>query len=45
MWSLRIEGLLGPLMGMLPTAAIRDLEVDEPRLEDVLIRYYREGAQ
>src|SRR5262249_16371293 len=27
MWSLRIEGLLGPLIGMLPAAAVRDLEV------------------
>jgi len=45
MWSLRIAGLLGPLIEMLPAAAVRDLEVDEPRLEDVLIRYYREGAR
>jgi ABC-2 type transport system ATP-binding protein len=44
-WSLRIEGLLGPLMGLLSSLPIRDLEVEEPRLEDVLIKYYREGAE
>ena len=40
-WRLRIEGLLGPLMAMLSSLAVRDLEVEEPRLEDVLIRYYK----
>ena len=39
-WRLRIEGLLGPLMAMLSGLPVRDLEVEEPRLEDVLIRYY-----
>jgi len=39
-WSLQIEGLLGPLMSMLSSLPVRDLEIEEPRLEDVLIRYY-----
>jgi len=40
-WRLRIEGLLGPLMAMLSSLPVRDLEVEEPRLEDVLITYYK----
>jgi ABC-2 type transport system ATP-binding protein len=44
-WRLRIEGLLGPLMALLSSHTVRDLEVEEPRLEDVLIRYYREGGE
>ena len=39
-WRLQIEGLLGPLMSMLSSLPVRDLEIEEPRLEDVLIRYY-----
>jgi ABC-2 type transport system ATP-binding protein len=45
MWSLRVEGLLGPLMNVLSGLPVRDLEVEEPRLEDVLIRYYRESPK
>ena len=44
-WVLRIEGLLGPLLRVLATLPVKDLEVQEPRLEDVLIKYYREDAQ
>jgi ABC-2 type transport system ATP-binding protein len=44
-WRLRIAGLLGPLMALLSSHAVRDLEVEEPRLEDVLIRYYRESGE
>ena len=40
-WRLQIEGLLGPLMSMLSSLPVRDLEIEEPRLEDVLIRYYK----
>ena len=39
-WRLQIEGLLGPLMSALSSLPVRDLEIEEPRLEDVLIRYY-----
>src|SRR5262249_3487383 len=42
-WSLRVEGALGPLLNLLATLPVKDLEVEEPRLEDVLIKYYREG--
>jgi ABC-2 type transport system ATP-binding protein len=41
-WALKIEGLLGPLLRVLATLPVKDLEVQEPRLEDVLIKYYRE---
>ena len=43
-WNLRIEGVLGPLMHLLTGFPVSDLEIEEPRLEDVLIQYYREGA-
>jgi ABC-2 type transport system ATP-binding protein len=44
-WSLRVDGLLGPLVRVLATLPVKDLEVQEPRLEDVLIKYYREDTQ
>jgi ABC-2 type transport system ATP-binding protein len=44
-WSLRVEGLLGPLLGLLATLPVADIEVEEPRLEDVLIKYYQRGQE
>ncbi len=44
-WSLRIEGPLGVLINRLAGLPVKDLQVEEARLEDVLIRYYREGAE
>jgi ABC-2 type transport system ATP-binding protein len=44
-WSLRVEGLLGPLLGLLATLPVTDIEVEEPRLEDVLIKYYQRGQE
>jgi ABC-2 type transport system ATP-binding protein len=44
LWSLRVEGLLGPLVSLLATLPVTDIEVNEPRLEDVLIKYYREDS-
>ncbi len=41
LWSLRVEGLLGPLLSLLSTLPVADIEIEEPRLEDVLIKYYR----
>jgi hypothetical protein len=40
-----VEGLLGPLMNVLAALPVEDIEVEERRLEDVLIEYYREGPQ
>lgn len=45
MWSLRVEGWLGPLLGVLAALPVKDLEVEEPKLEDVILKYYREAAQ
>jgi ABC-2 type transport system ATP-binding protein len=44
-WVLRVVGELGPLLNRLAALPVRDLEVEKPRLEDVLIKYYREGAE
>lgn len=43
-WSLSVEGFLGPLLRVLATLPVKDLEVQEPRLEDVLIKYYRDDS-
>lgn len=43
-WTLNVEGLLGPLLGVLATLPVKDLEVQEPRLEDALIKYYKDDA-
>jgi ABC-2 type transport system ATP-binding protein len=44
-WSLQVAGALGPLLNLLATLPVKDLEVEEPRLEDVLIKFYRDGAR
>jgi hypothetical protein len=44
-WTLRVAGLLGPLLCLLSQLPVKDMQVGEPRLEDVLIKYYREGEQ
>jgi ABC-2 type transport system ATP-binding protein len=44
MWSLKVEGLLGPLMKVIAALPVKDIEVVEPRLEDVVMKYYREGG-
>jgi len=43
-WNLRVEGPLGALLSLLATLPVKDIEVEEPRLEDVLIKYYREDT-
>jgi ABC-2 type transport system ATP-binding protein len=43
-WSLSVDGALGPLLAMLPGLPVSDIEVHEPRLEDVVRRYYRQDA-
>jgi len=44
-WRLEIEGWLGPLLKLLETLPVKDLEIEEPSLEEVLIKYYRGGAK
>jgi ABC-2 type transport system ATP-binding protein len=41
-WTLRVRGTLGPLMAALAGLPVSDIDVAEARLEEVLIRYYRE---
>jgi ABC-2 type transport system ATP-binding protein len=41
-WTLRVRGTLGPLMAALDGLPVSDVDVAEARLEEVLIRYYRE---
>jgi ABC-2 type transport system ATP-binding protein len=44
-WSLRVEGPLGPLVSRIASLPVNDVKVEEARLEDVLIKYYREGSR
>jgi len=41
-WTLQVEGFLGPLLETLRAFPVKDLEVVEPKLEDVVMQYYRE---
>jgi len=42
-WSLRVVGSAAPVIASLAGLPVADLDVREPRLEDVVIRYYREA--
>ena len=44
-WILRVTGPLGSLPALLATLPVADLAVEEARLEDVLVKYYRDGAE
>jgi ABC-2 type transport system ATP-binding protein len=44
-WKLEVEGWLGPLLKVLTALPVKDLDIEEPSLEDVLIKYYRGAAQ
>ena len=44
-WTLKIEGPLGPLLRAIATLPVRDLEIGEAKLEDVILKYYREGTR
>jgi len=43
-WRLNVVGPLGPLLAILARLPVGDLEVQEARLEDMVLKYYREGA-
>jgi ABC-2 type transport system ATP-binding protein len=45
LWRLDVTGPLGPLLTALAGLPVQDLEVRESRLEDVVLKYYREGKQ
>jgi ABC-2 type transport system ATP-binding protein len=42
-WNLRVEGPLGPLLRAISTLPVRDIEIAEAKLEDVILKYYRDG--
>jgi len=44
-WMLQVQGPLGPLLSALRELPVRDLEVKESHLEDILMKYYRTGTQ
>ncbi|MBZ5621514.1 MAG: ABC transporter ATP-binding protein [Acidobacteriia bacterium] len=44
-WTLQVEGFLGPLLETLRGLPVKDIEVVEARLEDVVMRYYRGDNQ
>jgi ABC-2 type transport system ATP-binding protein len=44
-WILRVTGPLGSLPSFLAALPVEDLAVEEARLEDVLVKYYRDGAE
>jgi ABC-2 type transport system ATP-binding protein len=41
-WIFKVRGMLGPLFAALAGLPVLDVDVEEARLEEVLIRYYRE---
>ncbi len=41
-WRLEARGPLGPLIEALRPYAVRDIEVHEARLEDIIMKYYRD---
>lgn len=43
MWRLKVAGPLGPLLAQVARLPVKDLQVEEPRLEDVVLKFYREG--
>lgn len=44
-WNLRVEGPLGPLLRATAALPVRDIEIAEAKLEDVILRYYRGSPQ
>lgn len=44
LWQLTVAGPLGPLLALLEGLPVEDIEIEEARLEDVVLRYYREEA-
>jgi ABC-2 type transport system ATP-binding protein len=44
LWRLTVAGPLGPLLTLLEGLPVKDMEVEEARLEDVVLKYYREES-
>jgi len=41
-WRVAVAGPLGPLLALLHGLPVQDLELDEARLEDVVLKFYRD---
>jgi hypothetical protein len=41
LWNVRVQGELGELLEAAQEFPIRDIEIETPRLEDVIVSYYR----
>jgi ABC-2 type transport system ATP-binding protein len=44
LWRLAVTGPLGPLLALLEGLPVEDMEIEAARLEDAVLRYYREEA-
>jgi ABC-2 type transport system ATP-binding protein len=44
-WNLKVEGPLGPLLRAIATLPVRDIEIAEAKVEDVILKYYRDGGR
>ena len=44
LWKLTVAGPLGPLLALLGGLPVKDMELEEARLEDVVLKYNREEA-
>ena len=44
-WNLKVEGPLGPLLRAIASLPVQDIEIEEAKLEDVILKYYRDGAK
>jgi ABC-2 type transport system ATP-binding protein len=44
LWRLTVAGPLGPFLALLAGLPVEDMELEEARLEDVVLKYYREEA-
>ncbi len=44
-WILGVSGQLGALPSLLASLPVADLAIEEARLEDVLVKYYRDGGE
>jgi hypothetical protein len=42
-WKLKVEGPLGPLLRAVAALPVLDLQIEEAKLEDVILKYYRDG--
>jgi hypothetical protein len=44
LWRLTVAGPIGPLLALLQGLPVKDMELEEARLEDVVLKYYREES-